>query len=104
MKISSFVQPPPLDYTYLLEQFQVTFETDYAIAIATRSDWLKNVAPVFQPIRSRTKTNHTSTHDFSRPLSKLLVISRNSDRLIALFSPFVIGRSSHFGIGIWTVI
>ena len=41
---------------------------DYAIAIATLSNWLKRVAPVFQPIRSKT-----------RALSKLEVIARNSD-------------------------
>ena len=31
-------------------------ESYYAIAIATLSDFLKNPAPVFQPMR--TKTNH----------------------------------------------
>ena len=35
------------------------FPNDYAIAIATISDWLKNLAAVFQPMRSRTKTNRT---------------------------------------------
>ena len=30
-----------------------------AIAIATPSDWLKNLAPVFQPTRSNTKSNRT---------------------------------------------
>ena len=37
--------------------------------------------------------------DFSRPLSKLQVIARNSDWFIALFAPNVIGRSDYFGIG-----
>ena len=37
--------------------FQMTVESNYAIAIATRSDWLKNLAPVFQPMRSETNTN-----------------------------------------------
>ena len=35
----------------------MTVESNYAIAIATLSDWLKRVAPVFQPMTSKTKTN-----------------------------------------------
>ena len=35
----------------------MTVESDYAIAIATLSDWLKRLVPVFQPVRSTTKTN-----------------------------------------------
>jgi len=35
----------------------MTVGSYYAIAIATLSDWLKNLAPVFQPMRSKTKTN-----------------------------------------------
>ena len=34
---------------------QLTVESDYTIAIATLSDWFKNLQPVFQPIRSKTK-------------------------------------------------
>ena len=34
-------------------------ESNYVIAIATLSDLLKRVAPVFQPMRSKTKTNRT---------------------------------------------
>ena len=37
----------------------MTVESNYAIAIATLSDWLKRLAQVFQPIRSKTKTNRT---------------------------------------------
>ena len=35
------------------------FSNDYVITIATLSDWLKRLAPVFQPIRIKTKTNRT---------------------------------------------
>ena len=35
----------------------MTVESDYVIANATLSDWLKRVVPVFQPMRSKTKTN-----------------------------------------------
>ena len=34
-------------------------ESNYVIAIATLSDWLKRAAPVFQPMRIETKTNCT---------------------------------------------
>ena len=35
----------------------MTVDSDYVIAIAKLSDWLKRLAPVFQPMRSKTKTN-----------------------------------------------
>ena len=37
----------------------MTVESNYLIAIATLSDWLKRVAPVFKPMRSKTKINRT---------------------------------------------
>ena len=69
-------------------------ESNDAIATATPGDWLKNLAPVFQPMRSKTKRTL-----FSRTLSKLQVIMRNSDWLIVLFARAVIGRSNYFGVG-----
>ena len=36
----------------------MTVESINEIAIATLSDWLKRLAPVFQPMRIKTKTNH----------------------------------------------
>ena len=46
-----------------LSSFQMTVESNYAIAIATLSDWLTNLAPVFQPVfqpmRGKTKTNRS---------------------------------------------
>ena len=39
----------------------MTVESNYVIAIATLSDWLKSLAPVFQPMRSKTKTNRTTS-------------------------------------------
>ena len=40
----------------------MTVESNYAIAIAIAalSDWLKRLAPVFQPMRSKAKTNRTT--------------------------------------------
>ena len=37
----------------------MTVESNYVIAIATLSDWLKRVAPDFQLMRSKTKTSRT---------------------------------------------
>ena len=37
----------------------MTIESNYVIAIATLSDWLKRLAPVLQPMRGKTKTNRT---------------------------------------------
>ena len=42
----------------------MTFESNYVIAIATLSDWLKRLAPGFQPMRSKTKTNRTMYTSF----------------------------------------
>ena len=75
------------------------------IAIAMLRDWLKSLAPVFLAIGSKTKTNLTvNARFFSRALSKLQVMSRNSDWFIALFAPVVIDWSNHFGFGFSTVI
>ena len=35
----------------------MTVENNYVIAIAMLNDWLERLAPVFQPMRSKTKTN-----------------------------------------------
>ena len=78
----------------------MTVENNYAIAIAKLTDWLKNFAPMFHPMRRKTRTNHTITCD----LSKLRAIARNSDCLIALFAPVIIGRSIYSGIHFSTVI
>ena len=76
----------------------MTVGRNYAIAKATLIGWLKNPAPVFQPMKSKIKTNRTLYARFSRALSELQVIARNSDWLLPLFAPVVIGRSNYFGI------
>ena len=77
----------------------MTVESNYVIVIATLSDWLKRLAPVFQPMRSKPKPIALCMRDFSRGLSKLHVIARNFDWFIALSAPVVIGRSNYFGFG-----
>ena len=68
----------------------MTVESNYVIAIATLSDWLKRLVPVFQPMRKAS--------------SELQVIARNCDWFIMLAAPVVIGWSSCFGFGFSTVI
>ena len=72
----------------------MTVESNYMIAIATLSDWLKRLAPVFQPMRHKTKTN-SCTRDFSRASSELHVIARSCDWFMELFVPVVIGQSDY---------
>ena len=53
----------------------------------------------FQPREAKPKLIAPCTHDFSRPLSKLQEIARNSDCFIVLFVPVVIARGNYLGIG-----
>mgnify|MGYP006964771084 CR=1 FL=1 len=57
--------------------------------MATLSDWLKRLAPVFKP-----KPIAPCARDFSRALNELQVIARNCDWQIELFVPVVIGQSN----------
>ena len=72
------------------------------IAITTRGDWLKNLTPFVYQWEAKPKPIAPCTRDFSRALSKLQVIARNSDWFIALFAPVVVGHSYYFGIGFST--
>ena len=85
----------------------MSVESNYEIGIATLSDWLKRVAPVFHQFFTNgfsPKPIAPCTRDFSRASSELQVIARNCDWFIALIVPVVIGRSSCFGFGFSTVI
>ena len=82
----------------------MTVESNYVIAIATPSDWLTRVAPVFNQWEAKPKPIAPCTRDFSRASLELQVIARNFDWFIALFVPVVIGRSDCFGFGFSTVI
>ena len=73
-------------------------ENNCVIAIATHRDWITNLAPVFQPMRCKTKFNSTSRAPF------FAVIVRNSAWFIALFAPVVIGWSNELGIAFSTVL
>ena len=48
----------------LLCSFEMTVEINYVIVIAMLSDWLKRLTPVFQQMRSKTKTNRNMYASF----------------------------------------
>ena len=52
----------------------MTVENNYAIAIATFSDWLKSVAPVFHPVWYKTGTNRT---EYARFLPRFEQVAGN---------------------------
>ena len=66
----------------------MTVESNYAIAIATLSDWFKNLARVYQPM----KTNRV------RFFPSFEQINGIDMQLLSLFAPASIGRSNYFGI------
>ena len=69
--------------------------------IATLCDWLKHLAPLSQPIRSKTKTNIvTSLHTrFPALGASYDVFDSRSDWLIGLSASVVFGESDYFGFG-----
>ena len=81
----------------------MTVESNYVISIATLSDWLKRLVPVFQSMRSKTKTNRAMYALFF-PRFKRVIIARNCEWFNTLSAPVVIGRSNCFGFGFSTVI
>ena len=71
-------------------------ESNYAITIATLTDWMKNLRQVF--LANEKQNPSHLVRAISRALKKLYVISRNSDRFIATLTPVVIGWTNYFGI------
>ena len=64
--------------------------------IATLYDWLKNLAPLSRPIRSKTKTNRVlPARVFPRLAPHVFALS--SDWFIGLSASLVIDRSNYFG-------
>ena len=68
------------------------------------SDWLKNLAPVFQPVKSKTKTNGTLYLLFFPRIEQIQGFAGISDWFMVLFSPVVIGWRYYFHTGLSTVI
>ena len=68
-------------------------------------DWLTKLAPLFQPMRSKTKTNcDLVARVFPRLASVVHVFALNSDWFVALFVSVVIGQSIYFGFGFKTAL
>ena len=89
----------------LVVEFHMTVESHYAVAFATLCDWLKNITQVFQPMRSKIKTNSTLFARCFRALRKLQVTGRNSDWfIITLYTLVVIAWSNNLSIGFSIVI
>ena len=65
---------------------------------------LKDSRQFFSQWEAKPKPIAPCTRDFSRALSKFQIIAGKCDWFIALFAPFVIGRSNYFGFGFSTVI
>ena len=73
-------------------------ESNYAIAIAALSDWFKNLAPVYQPMKkNKNKTNSDLNVRFF-PRFEEVIRNCYECGLIALFTPAVIGQSNYPGI------
>ena len=83
--------------------FQMTVESNYGITVATLNDWPKKLAPLSQPMRSKTKSSRT-VYAISFALGKFQVTAWNFPWFIGLFAPVVISRSNYFGIGFLAVI
>ena len=65
--------------------------------ITSLSDWFKVLAPLFQPIRSETKTNRGSrVHIFPRLRCRLRVITPSFDWFTRVSPSFLIGQSNYF--------
>ena len=76
----------------------MTAVSNYAIAIA-KLIGKKLSRQFFNQWETKPKPIAACERDFSRPLSKLEVITKNSDWFIALFASVVIGRRNCCGIG-----
>ena len=92
--------PPPPPPTQFLECRKVI-----GFALSTLRDWLKKLAPIFYPIRSKTKTNRDSLARvfprFASITSSRITSSFDWFPVLCVF--FVIGSSNYFGFGFTTL-
>ena len=75
----------------VIERFSFERRKVIGFAFAMLHDWLKKFAPIFHPIRLKTKTNRDSLARFSRALRQLPVITSSFDWFTVLGGFFVIG-------------
>ena len=76
------------NFFYPLERFSFECRKVIAFAFTTLRDWIKRFAPLFYPIRSKTKTNCVIA---SRALRQLHVITSSFDWFTVLSVFVVIG-------------
>ena len=81
----------------------MTVESNDAIVIATLGDWLKVLREFFNQRDTKPKPIAPCTRSFSRALSKLQVIARDSDWFSRRSAPVAVGRTNYFSIGFSTV-
>ena len=95
---------------FVIGQFWLNCRKYYSrllwFCIAALCDWLKNLMPPSQPIRSKTKINyysltHTSLHFASATCFYGICLSFHWMTRMSVF--FVIGQCGHFGFGLTTV-
>ena len=67
------------------------------LCITALRNWLKKLAPLSQPIRSKTRTNRDSLAHASFPAFR--VIASSFDWTMDCSASFVIGQSNYFGFG-----
>ena len=84
-----------LNYNSTIERFSFECRKVIGFASITLHDWLKNHAPLFHPIRSKTKTK-TNCNSFSRALHQLHVITSSFDWFTVLSVSFVISQIDYF--------
>ena len=82
----------------------MTVESNYVLRLLRLVIGLKVSRQCFSQLEAKPKPIAPCTRDFSRALSKLQVIARNSDWFIALFAYVVIVRSNNFCFGFSTVL
>ena len=97
----------PKHYIEVDFSFQIGFQTSVKVislllcyCIAILCDWLKNLAQLYQPIRSKTKSKR-HLPQLERVFPHLVVSS--SDWFIGLSASVVIGQSNYFGFRFTTL-
>ena len=75
----------------------------FGFALLRYAIGVKTLAPLFHPIRSKTKTNRDSLHRFSRASRQLHVRASSFDWLTGFSVCFVIGQNGFFGFGFTTL-
>ena len=64
----------------------MTIESNYVSVIASLTAWLKNLSPVSQPIRRKTKNNHILNARFFPRFEQVINNYLESDWYIVLFA------------------